>query len=41
MDRRKQAQCRSCGAIYTYRSERMPKAAVCTCDSNQFKVLKE
>lgn len=41
MDRRKQAQCKNCGMIYTFNSEKLPKAAVCTCDGTQFKMMKE
>lgn len=40
MDRKRQAQCRNCGVVYTFRSEKMPKATVCTCESSQFKDVK-
>ena len=41
MDRKKQAQCKGCGVVYTFKSEKIPKATVCTCDSNQFKAFKQ
>ncbi len=41
MDRRNQSQCKNCGVIYTYKSDKMPKATKCTCDSSQFKAIKE
>ncbi len=40
MERRKEMQCKNCGVVYTFKSEKIPKATVCTCDCSQFKELR-
>lgn len=37
----KEAECKECGAIYILHSEKVPKAMKCTCESKEFKLIKE
>lgn len=36
---RKEAKCNACGATYTLRSEKVPKAMKCFCENKSFQVV--